>query len=75
MKRWRMALDTRSPVPQSNIVDAAHAIRDMQQMTCCVVGSGPAGTVLALLLARQGIAVTLLETHAGSDRVWSDASC
>ena len=31
--------------------------------TCCVVGAGPAGAVLALLLARSGIPVTLLEAH------------
>jgi 2-polyprenyl-6-methoxyphenol hydroxylase-like FAD-dependent oxidoreductase len=31
---------------------------------CCVVGAGPAGAVLALLLARGGVPVTLLEGHA-----------
>ncbi|WP_251091839.1 FAD-dependent oxidoreductase [Streptomyces sp. Caat 7-52] len=35
----------------------------MEKTTCCVVGGGPAGMVLALLLARAGIAVTLLEKH------------
>ncbi len=35
---------------------------------CCIVGAGPAGAVLALLLARQGIAVTLLEGHHDFDR-------
>jgi 2-polyprenyl-6-methoxyphenol hydroxylase-like FAD-dependent oxidoreductase len=35
---------------------------------CCIVGGGPAGAVLALLLARQGIAVTLLEAHGDFDR-------
>jgi 2-polyprenyl-6-methoxyphenol hydroxylase-like FAD-dependent oxidoreductase len=35
---------------------------------CCIVGAGPAGAVLALLLARWGIAVTLLEGHADFDR-------
>ncbi len=35
----------------------------VEQTTCCVVGGGPAGAVLALLLARKGIAVTLLEAH------------
>ncbi|MFI8239376.1 FAD-dependent oxidoreductase [Streptomyces sp. NPDC085866] len=35
----------------------------MEQTTCCVVGGGPAGMVLALLLARAGVAVTVLEKH------------
>ena len=36
--------------------------------TCVVVGGGPGGAVLALLLARQGIDVTLLEAHPDFDR-------
>ncbi|HEX8068759.1 MAG TPA: FAD-dependent oxidoreductase [Pyrinomonadaceae bacterium] len=40
----------------------------VQQTTCCVVGAGPAGAVLALLLARAGVAVTLLELHKDFDR-------
>lgn len=43
-------------------------IRDVSQTTCCVVGGGPAGVVLSLLLARQGIGVTLLEAHKDFDR-------
>jgi len=31
--------------------------------TCCIVGAGPAGAVLAFLLARQGIPVVLLEAQ------------
>src|SRR5271165_4820200 len=31
---------------------------------CCIVGGGPAGMMLALLLARAGIAVLVLEKHA-----------
>ena len=32
--------------------------------TCCVVGGGPAGMMLGLLLARSGIATVVLEKHA-----------
>ncbi|MGE2729187.1 FAD-dependent oxidoreductase [Mycolicibacterium vaccae] len=32
--------------------------------TCAIVGGGPAGMVLGLLLARAGVAVTVLEKHA-----------
>jgi 2-polyprenyl-6-methoxyphenol hydroxylase-like FAD-dependent oxidoreductase len=35
---------------------------------CCIVGAGPAGAILALLLARQGHSVTLLEAHADFER-------
>ena len=30
---------------------------------CCIVGGGPAGMVLALLLGRAGVPTTLLEEH------------
>lgn len=32
--------------------------------TCCIVGGGPAGMMLGLLLARAGVDVTVLEKHA-----------
>ncbi|OBB94812.1 FAD-dependent oxidoreductase [Mycobacterium sp. 852002-40037_SCH5390672] len=35
----------------------------VETTTCAVVGGGPAGMVLGLLLARAGIEVTLLEKH------------
>ena len=34
------------------------------QTTCVIAGGGPAGAMLALLLARAGVEVTLLEKHA-----------
>jgi 2-polyprenyl-6-methoxyphenol hydroxylase-like FAD-dependent oxidoreductase len=39
-----------------------------ERADCCIVGGGPAGAVLALLLARQGVAVTLLEAHSDFNR-------
>jgi 2-polyprenyl-6-methoxyphenol hydroxylase-like FAD-dependent oxidoreductase len=41
---------------------------EIQETTCCVVGAGPAGVMLSLLLARAGIRVTLLEAHRDFDR-------
>ena len=35
-----------------------------ERTTCLVVGGGPAGMVLGLLLARAGVPVTVLEKHA-----------
>ncbi|MEU2687085.1 FAD-dependent oxidoreductase [Streptomyces hygroscopicus] len=37
--------------------------RERERTTCCVVGGGPAGMVLGLLLARAGVEVTVLEKH------------
>jgi 2-polyprenyl-6-methoxyphenol hydroxylase-like FAD-dependent oxidoreductase len=36
--------------------------------TCCVVGAGPAGMMLSLILARRGVPVTLVEAHHDFDR-------
>ena len=41
---------------------------DIHETACCVVGAGPAGAVLALLLARRGVNVMLLEAHLNFDR-------
>src|ERR1700749_1383759 len=32
--------------------------------TCCIAGGGPGGMMLGFLLARAGVAVTVLEKHA-----------
>jgi 2-polyprenyl-6-methoxyphenol hydroxylase-like FAD-dependent oxidoreductase len=36
---------------------------DTLETTCCIVGGGPAGMMLGYLLARAGVAVTVLEKH------------
>ncbi|MGW4586875.1 FAD-dependent oxidoreductase [Amycolatopsis thermoflava] len=35
----------------------------MEHVTCCVVGGGPAGVMLSVLLARAGVKVAVLEKH------------
>jgi 2-polyprenyl-6-methoxyphenol hydroxylase-like FAD-dependent oxidoreductase len=47
---------------------ATEEVRTVARTACCVVGGGPAGMVLALLLARKGVPVTLLEAHRDFDR-------
>jgi 2-polyprenyl-6-methoxyphenol hydroxylase-like FAD-dependent oxidoreductase len=46
----------------------AREIVEVHHVTCCIVGGGPAGAVLALMLARKGITVALLEAHEDFDR-------
>ncbi len=48
--------------------EAHEDVLDVFRTTCCIVGGGPAGAVLALLLARQGVDVMLLEAHKDFDR-------
>ena len=42
----------------------------VETTTCCIVGAGPAGAMLALLLARQGVPVVLLEAHRDFERAF-----
>src|SRR5579863_772127 len=42
--------------------------KQVEETTCCIAGAGPAGAILALLLARKGIPVMLLEEHMDLDR-------
>src|SRR5215217_324738 len=37
--------------------------RSVQHAACCIVGGGPAGAMLGLLLARKGVDVLVLEKH------------
>ncbi|OLE16615.1 MAG: monooxygenase, partial [Cyanobacteria bacterium 13_1_40CM_2_61_4] len=60
--------DTPVPSPQFPGSTEEYPIVDSRQTTCCIVGAGPGGAVLALILARQGIDVTLLEAHEDFDR-------
>ena len=46
---------------------SAEIVKD-EPTSCCIVGGGPAGAMLALLLARQRVPVTLLEMHHDFDR-------
>jgi 2-polyprenyl-6-methoxyphenol hydroxylase-like FAD-dependent oxidoreductase len=43
-------------------------VLDVTRTACCIAGGGPAGAMLALLLARKGVEVVLLEKHADFDR-------
>src|SRR5918911_3169397 len=37
---------------------------EVQRATCCVIGCGPGGAMLGLMLAREGVEVLVLEKHA-----------
>ena len=44
-------------------MDTPHVLKSLH-VRCCIVGGGPAGMMLGLLLARQGVEVLVLEKHA-----------
>lgn len=48
--------------------DNADHVSGVHQTGCCIVGAGPGGMVLGLLLARRGVPVTVLEAHPDFDR-------
>src|ERR1700739_604245 len=53
---------------QNEVIPQTQQAEHVEQTTCCIVGSGPAGAVLSLLLARKGIPTLLLEEHMDFDR-------
>ncbi|HEX6288532.1 MAG TPA: FAD-dependent oxidoreductase [Herpetosiphonaceae bacterium] len=63
-----MVIDLHQTAAQSTPKATGHEVRHVQHTTCCIVGGGPAGMVMAYMLAQQGIAVMLLEAHKDFDR-------
>jgi 2-polyprenyl-6-methoxyphenol hydroxylase-like FAD-dependent oxidoreductase len=63
-----MAVEVNRAALDETTRPAPHEIRSVLRTTCCIVGAGPAGAMLALLLARKGIPVLLLEAHADFER-------
>ena len=52
----------------ASLQSADETVVAIERTSCCIVGGGPGGAILAFLLARRGIPVTLLEMHKDFDR-------
>jgi 2-polyprenyl-6-methoxyphenol hydroxylase-like FAD-dependent oxidoreductase len=63
-----MAIDMTPTAERVEATTAPVEVQDVERTTCCVVGGGPAGVVLAYMLARRGVPVMLLEEQADFDR-------
>jgi 2-polyprenyl-6-methoxyphenol hydroxylase-like FAD-dependent oxidoreductase len=63
-----MTIDSHATPRQAEAQASEREIIEVKNANCCIVGGGPAGVVLSLLLARQGISVILLEAHKDFDR-------
>ncbi len=53
---------------QQEVMRQTQDVQSVERTTCCIVGGGPAGVVLAFMLARKGVPVTLLEPHMDFER-------
>ena len=57
-----------SLVPGAASIATGAGAREPMTTSCCIVGGGPAGAMLSLLLARARVPVTLLEAQKDFDR-------
>jgi hypothetical protein len=60
--------DRFTPGVHLEIQDRSTGVIHVQETTRCIVGAGPAGMILGLLLARAGVTVTVLESIAAQMR-------